>query len=860
MSNPQPLNNGAGMEEDRDFVKSAGLAGTGLQTLTRFWQRGSFPLLLKRKQRHRGEVKMGKKPNESKVKSGSARRKRRDELAETLAKAVKLGNLSILPPRNDGTKRPFTKDWKEYQNRKATKEELSEWYESNLTGFGLICGAVSENLECIDFDNHKIFKRYCKRMKKFRLAKLLEKLMQGYYEQTPRGAHFLYRCDEISGSIKLATKPGKIDKNGKMKVITLIETKGEGGYIICAPSYGGVNKNGNYQLIGGGLSTITKISASERSELQRVARTFHIEDEKTVEAEALNINRSTLNKAGRPGDDYNARADWQDILTDWTNVYEHKGVIYLRRPGKTKGVSATINYQGKDLFRNFSTSTPFELKCYDKFGAYAVLHHNGDFSAAAKQLVQDGYGSSCSGYGVKNEYDEAAKSLALSCFPEVSFPLEVLPDHFIHLVNAYSKALQCTPALMAMNFMTILSGAVGNAVTLKLKKSWQTAPFIWLGIIDVTGSGKSHPIYAAMKPLMDLQKAEIFRSDNEKANDDKSNSDVHKVRHYYCMNFTIEALIPIYKTSPQGIVIYVDELAGLIKGFNQYKRRGSDTEQFITLYNCGPLKSDRKIGNNYCPESGAAVIGGIQPGAFSQVFSDIEHENGLAYRFLPMMLNTSPPMYSANDLSEEDESAWNTLVRKMCDIPVNIDPDTGCILKHVLTLEEDGIAEWKKFHDELSKCEPFMPLRFGRYLPKLKIYCLKFMSVLHLFKCYKRGVLTLTEKNLIVKKATVEGSIKLTRYFAGQALKLVLSTSKNHQSDPYSEVFRKALISMDGDVKNGKLLLKQLREAVNKLLPQDLALSDKDKKIGTWLRDLGLTVREGTGNKTYVHWDENIIS
>src|SRR5262249_29606461 len=60
-----------------------------------------------------------------------------------------------------------------------------------------------------------------------------------------------------------------------------------------------------------------------------------------------------------------------------------------RRPGKGYGLSATTNYKGSDLLYVFSTSTPFDsLRSYDKFGAYAVLEHKGDFTAASLAVAK----------------------------------------------------------------------------------------------------------------------------------------------------------------------------------------------------------------------------------------------------------------------------------------------------------------------------------------------------------------------------------------------------------------------------------------------------------------------------------------
>lgn len=576
----------------------------------------------------------------------------------------------------------------------------------------------------------------------------------------------------------------------------------------------------------------------------------------------------------RPGDDFNRRGNLSELLEKkgWRHFFTDRiGHLYMTRPGKRKGISAVIFNDSRVLyiFSSDSSVLPFEGgKAYSPFTVFTLINHDGDYAAAASQLRSEGYGVHGDiEEGSENQEDLAATSRASSTFPEVSFPLDVFPDYFQQGVDTHSKALQCSPAFMAANFMTIVSGAAGNVVTLEIKQSWQTAPHIWLGIIDVTGSGKSHPIDAAMKPLHKLQAVETVRFEKEVEENkkelslykkDKENNkpptEPNQIRHYYSNNFTIESLIPMFKASPRGIVLHVDELAGLLKGLNQYKvGKGSDDEQFLSLFNCGPLKSDRKSGGGFCRESGAAVIGGIQPGIFSQVFSDKEHENGMVYRFLPMLIDALPPMFSEDDISEKEEVAWGRLIDWMYKIPAPIDPATGFIVKQRLIVEEEGMTVWKDFHDELSGVQLFMPKRFIGYIPKLKIYCLKFMAVLHLLKCYPKDNLS-----LIVKKSTVRGAVKLTRYFAGQALKLVIGVSKDQ--NPYRAVIRKALVSLQGEVKGGKLVLTRVRKKVNELLPEKMELEVNDnKQLATWLRDMGLEVTTGTGNKSVVLWNADII-
>lgn len=98
----------------------------------------------------------------------------------------------------------------------------------------------------------------------------------------------------------------------------------------------------------------------------------------------------------RPGDHYNHALSWGDILepAGWQVSRTHDDVTYWCRPGKTHGISAATGGGGYDLLYVFSSNAePLrERTSYSKFGAYTVLHHGGDFAAAARTLGQRGYG------------------------------------------------------------------------------------------------------------------------------------------------------------------------------------------------------------------------------------------------------------------------------------------------------------------------------------------------------------------------------------------------------------------------------------------------------------------------------------
>lgn len=98
-----------------------------------------------------------------------------------------------------------------------------------------------------------------------------------------------------------------------------------------------------------------------------------------------------------PGDDYENKTSWADILipAGWTYMFHRGATMYWRRPGKDRGEhSATTGHDPlRDRLYVFSGSTEFTPNGpYTKFAAYAVLHHGGNFGNAARDLRNQGFG------------------------------------------------------------------------------------------------------------------------------------------------------------------------------------------------------------------------------------------------------------------------------------------------------------------------------------------------------------------------------------------------------------------------------------------------------------------------------------
>lgn len=312
-----------------------------------------------------------------------------------IALSAHAAGLCVVPPRMDGSKAPLPRTWKTFQQARPDPDQLRRWYSDGLTGIGAIPGAVSGNLEVLEFDDADTYQHFKDEADEAGTGPIIARLEQGYVEASPGGGiHWLYRCDEIGGNTKLATRPDGTDDHGRPRVKTLIETRGEGGFIILAPSNGKVHPTGRaYRLLGGGFATIPHLSPEERRDLLALARTFHVPDPAKIRDPDPRPAGTTTGE--RPGDAFNARALWSDVLGPhgWIRLYARGETTYWRRPGKREGVSAATNWQGRDYLFVWSSSTPFETETpITKFAAYAALEHGGDLKRAAKALAEQGYG------------------------------------------------------------------------------------------------------------------------------------------------------------------------------------------------------------------------------------------------------------------------------------------------------------------------------------------------------------------------------------------------------------------------------------------------------------------------------------
>lgn len=353
------------------------------------------------------------------------------------ARELTSAGISVVPPLDDGSKAPLFErapadcdhpdcvatraagkpSWKHWQHAIADESVLARWYSNGRESIGVVCGSASRagligdrHLEMFELEGRAVEAGLLDRLREHcddhGIGDLLDELITGWSETTPSGGIHLYYY--ATGPLGPARKLA-FNADGQV----LIETKGEGGYSICAPTAGRYHASGNaWEPYKGGPATIKTITADERELLHACSRL--LDDRPEPPPPAPPPPRSTSPRTGRGWmdetiADYNARTTWAEVLAGRFDLLTTRGAVSSwRYIGQSGPMGATTNAKGTDrlvVFSGTAAGAGFQTHddagggpttSYDRFSAHVVLTTGRNDTATrvdvAKRLQREGYG------------------------------------------------------------------------------------------------------------------------------------------------------------------------------------------------------------------------------------------------------------------------------------------------------------------------------------------------------------------------------------------------------------------------------------------------------------------------------------
>ena len=451
------------------------------------------------------------------------------------------------------------------------------------------------------------------------------------------------------------------------------------------------------------------------------------------------------------GKNFNRDADWwRDVLAPagFAEAGRAGDVLRFTRPKKQGGISVTVgHYRAKDgspALYAFSGSIPgLEAgRCYDKFGAFAKLHHGGDFAAAGAAVGRMGYGKTPGGEppGRAGQADRpggtggpaAAKGVEwgepiplddpTADLP--AFPLTVFPPGLADLCASAAEAVGCPPDYAATHALAVAAGAIGGAYDLQVKRGFYAPAVVWACVVAPPGSGKSPSVAPILAPLF-AEQGRRTRAENHKP--------------VYVGDVTVERLARLLEADPRGLTMVWDEMAGWLTSFNQYKAKGSgnDRAHYLSIWDGRPLKVDRAGPDKpplFVPRPRLSVVGGIQPevldalregpsdGLFDRLLFSYPHDPGLAVETFA-------------EVDPKAQAAWEKALAELWEKAPKRDSDgderPACVL-----LTDAGRPLWADWTRTLAEqaARPDAPVYFRSVAAKCQGYAARLALVVHLLR------------------------------------------------------------------------------------------------------------------------------
>jgi hypothetical protein len=461
------------------------------------------------------------------------------------------------------------------------------------------------------------------------------------------------RNDGVSG-IRLFRVPEDWEAAGKLPEGSNGTSPGEviqwhHRYVVCPPSIH-PDTGRAYRWRSGSITKVADLPALPQPWLDALSPSA-MPAEPT--ARPVPVPRTADQAGGRPGDDFNERADWlADVLGPygWELHHEVGGTLYVTRPGKSvrEGHSATIGHSKDGVERLYvfsADAAPFELeKPYTKFAAWALLNHGGDYQAAARELGRIGYGTkqlapASSPVAPADDHEvprpgparrteppemgphpadrpQRTRTAAVQvqedqAEPEPSEPLPEIPQFPVTRLAGPLRAFvdwgtkdglhpECTAAAGLAALVTLTGPA-----RLRLSDAKTVRAILWTALVGVASSGKSPAYEHAFSPIRqayveqrrnyDADEAE-WRERAEVQGKKEAGPRPARPEPFELDDATTEAVARwlIARGDDASGSIVDDELAAFLEGLNQYKGGlGSDLSKWLKLWTGAPLHIQR---------------------------------------------------------------------------------------------------------------------------------------------------------------------------------------------------------------------------------------------------------------------------
>jgi hypothetical protein len=592
------------------------------------------------------------------------------------------------------------------------------------------------------------------------------------YKTQSEGFHILYKTKRVQGNLKISKLKGHKE--------ALIETRGIGGYVFAYP-HKKYSKKSYFE--------IEFISDEDRESLMRVAKSFNYEEPKDEVKNSLKKKFQNDSQSKTPWDDFNEKNNVWDVVSDeFVVIKDTPKRIFIKRHNATSAHSGYI-YKDDNLLYLFSTGTlyPHE-KQISPSSAFAYKYHKGDFSASAKDLYEQGFGSR-----IKAKVDEI-KPIIKDLKPvlnELDFPIDIFPKDIQFYLTECQNKLDSNIDYMGSSLIWLISLCIGNSFEIEVKRGWNENPAVWIAVVGKAGIGKTPSIHNVIFPLQKENSKEIKKYIEDRKNQEyfsslsKSDKETHPeprpaIKTQFIANdITLEALVDLHQESDNAVAVFKDELAGWLKDMNKY-RAGSDLEFWLSTWSGKSVNLNRMSrAGSFVEKPFIPVLGGIQPSVFNSFSTEENKENGFMDRMLLSFPEATIDRYNDDELDYATIKWYEQVIvqfyQEMKEIIKR--KDDGSIIANRVKWKTEAKTEWIRIFNKITDNQNNDDE--NEYLksmyPKQKAYIPRFALIIHVFDAFFDAD---KSKGLDISKESILKAERLSDYFVNNARKVKLESTE----------------------------------------------------------------------------------
>ena len=353
---------------------------------------------------------------------------------------------------------------------------------------------------------------------------------------------------------------------------------------------------------------------------------------------------------------------------------------------------------------------------------------------------------------------------------ETMLPIDGLSTQAQGIIDAIVGTFQCSRDMVVAGMFTVVGTAVGKRLVIDDGK-YQNYPCLWVCNIAPSGSNKSTPMRFLLQPLKDRDAYNygIYREElklYKAAGDTKAEKPVFN--QFLVSDSTPEARNQVLSVNRNGVLLYRDELKGMIDDFGRYNRSG-ELSQLLSIFDSDNIIVNRKSDDTLLIEKPfMSILGSIQPSVLNETFgNELMMGNGFVQRWLFCFPDSVPPaMYSDEVIPSSVANDWRSFIYNL--LMFDFSAEGG-----KLYLRSEAKKVYIEYYNKLQLKKVDTDDYMAAVYSKLQIYVIRWAGIAH--------ILGRNPYSVYISPEEMEYSCRCMDYFIGCAEKVyhILCNGKN---------------------------------------------------------------------------------